>query len=140
MWFGLSQQLTKVWLDDVPVLSSQLMVVDTERNLGVVVDSQLSMSAHVAAVCHGGYYQLRQLRPLTRCMTDEDIKTLTHAFISSRLDYCNVLYCGIAEELLSRLLSVQNAAARLVTGLGRREHITLSCGSTTGCRFVSVLC
>ena len=43
---------------------------------------------------------------------------------ASRLDYCNVLYCGIAEGLLSRLQSVQNAAARLMTGLGRREHIT----------------
>jgi len=58
---------------------------------GVVVDSQLLMSAHVATVCYGGYYQLRQLMPLMRCMTDEAIKTLTHAFISSRLDYCNVL-------------------------------------------------
>jgi len=37
-----------------------------------------------------------------------------HAFISSRLDYCNVLYCSIAEGLLSRLQSVQNAAACLV--------------------------
>jgi len=112
-------------LDDVPVLSSHLRVVDTARNLiGVVVDSQLSMSAHVAAVCRGGYYQLRQLRPLTRYMTDEAIKTLTHAFISSQLDYCNVLYCGIAEELLSRLQTVQNGAARLVTGLGRREYTT----------------
>ena len=82
------------------------------------------MSAQVAALCRGGYYQLRQLRPLTRCMTSEAINTLTHAFISSRLDYCNVLYCGIVEGLLNRLQSVQNAAARLVTGLGRREHIT----------------
>jgi len=57
-------------------------------------------------------------------MTDETIKTLTHAFISSRLDYCDVLYCGIAEGLLSRLQSVQNAAACLVAGLGRWEHIT----------------
>jgi len=74
------------------------------------------MSAHVAAVCRGGYYQLRQLRPLKRCLTDEAFKTLTHAFISSRLDYCNVLFCGIAEGLFSRLQSVQNAAAHLVTG------------------------
>ena len=57
-------------------------------------------------------------------MTSEAINTLTHAFISSRLDYRNVLYCGIAEGLLNRLQSVQNAAARLVTGLGWREHIT----------------
>jgi len=107
-----------VRLDDVfPVLSSQLRVVDTARNLGVVVDSQLSVSAHIAAVCRGLYYQLRQLRSLKRCVTDEAIKTLTHAFISSRLDYCNIVYCGIAEGLLSRLQSVQNAVARLVTGL-----------------------
>jgi len=82
MWLESAQQLVKVRLDDVPVLSSQLRVVDTARNLGVVVDSQLSMSANVAAVCCGGYYQLR---PLKRCTTDEAIKVLTHAFISSRL-------------------------------------------------------
>jgi len=34
------------------------------------------------------------------------------------------MYCSIAEGLLNRLQSVQNAAARLVTALGRREHIT----------------
>jgi hypothetical protein len=47
-----------------------------------------------------------------------------HAFISSRLDYCNALYYGIADGLMDRLQSVQNAAARLVTGLERREHLT----------------
>ena len=105
MWFGSAQQLAKVRLDEVPMLSSQVRVIDAARNLGVVVDSQLSMSVQVAAVCRGGYYQLRQLRPLKRCMTAEAMKTLTHAFIGSRLDYCNVLYCGIAEGLLSRLQS-----------------------------------
>jgi len=83
MWLGSALQLTKVWLDDVPVLSTQLWVVDTARNIGVVVDSQLSMYAHVAAVCCGGYYQQRRLRPHNRCIADKTIKTLTHAFIGS---------------------------------------------------------
>jgi len=51
-------------------------------------------------------------------------KILTHVFISSRLNCCNVLYCSMAKGLLSRLLSAQNATTRLVTGLGRWEHIT----------------
>ena len=123
MWLGSDKQLAKVRLHDIPVLSSQIRVVDAARNLGVVVDSQLSMSAQVAAVCRSGYYQLRQLRPLKRCMTDEAIITMTHAFIGSRLDYCNALYYGITDGLLGRLQSVQNAAARLVTGVGRCEHI-----------------
>jgi len=49
MWLG-SVQLAKVRLGDVAVLSSQLRVVDTARNFVVIVDSQLSMSVHVAAV------------------------------------------------------------------------------------------
>jgi len=69
MWLGSAQQLAKLRLDEVPVLSSQVKVVDTAKNLVVVVDSQLtqlSMTAHVAAVCRGGYYQLLQLLPRYR--------------------------------------------------------------------------
>jgi len=49
---------------------------------------------------------------------------VVRAFVSSRLDYCNSLLCGIAGNLLQKLQSVQNAAARLITRTGRREHIT----------------
>ena len=51
-------------------------------------------------------------------------KALVQAFISCRLDYCNSLLFGISDGLLRRLQSVQNAAARLVTGARRCDHIT----------------
>jgi len=51
-------------------------------------------------------------------------KTLVQAFISCRLDYCNSLLYGISDGLLQRIQSVQNAAARLVTGTRRSDHIT----------------
>ena len=69
-------------------------------------------------------YWLRQLPPLVRCLSEDAVKTLIQAFINTRLDYCNSLYFGIADGLMSRLQSVQNAAARLVTGVRRCEHIT----------------
>ena len=50
--------------------------------------------------------------------------TLVHSFISTRLDYCNSVLYGIADNQLQRLQSVQNAAAQLVTGTRRTEHIT----------------
>jgi len=46
------------------VASASNNVSKTAYNLGVIVDSQLTLSAPVAAVCRSGYYQLRQLRPL----------------------------------------------------------------------------
>jgi len=72
-------------------------------------------------VCRTGYYQLR---PLVRCLYEDAAKILIQAFINARLDYCNSLYFGIADSLMSRLQSVQNAAARLVTGVRRCDHIT----------------
>ena len=65
MWLGTSQQLDKITVRDVPLLSTEVTVVDSARNLGVIIDNQLSLDAHVAVVCCSGYYQLRHwCRPL----------------------------------------------------------------------------
>ena len=47
MWLGSIQQLTKLDITHVRVLSSCVAVQDTARELGVVIDSQLSLSAYV---------------------------------------------------------------------------------------------
>ena len=54
MWLGplgTSQQLAKITVIDVPLLSTMVTVVDSARDLGVVIDSQLCLDAHVAALC-----------------------------------------------------------------------------------------
>jgi len=60
---------------------------------------------------------------MVTCLLTLPIQILVHAFVSSRLDYCNALLYGVSEGLLRRQ-SAQNAAARLVTGARRRDHIT----------------
>ena len=115
----------KIIIKDIPLLSSVVPVVDSARNLGVNIDSQLSMDVHVAAVCRSGYYQLRQLRPLTRSLSAAAAETVVHAFIASRLDYCNALLYGVSDRLMCRLQSVQIAAARLVTGARRCDNYTV---------------
>jgi len=57
-------------------------------------------------------------------MSAEAVKTLVQALISCRLYYCNSLFYGITKGLMSRLQSVQNAAAHLVSGARRYGHIT----------------
>jgi len=80
------------------------------------------MTDHVTAVCRTGYFWLRQLRSVAQSLTSEAAESLVHAFISCRLDYCNALLYGIADGQLQRLQSVQNAAARLVTGTRRTDR------------------
>ena len=44
--------------------------------------------------------------------------------MTTRLDYCNALYVGVSASSIARLQMVQNAAARLLTGTRKYEHIT----------------
>ena len=104
-------------------------------NLGVTIDSELRMADHIANFCKSSYFQLRQLRQIRRSLTTDARKTLVHAFISSRLDYCNSLLFGIGEGLVKKLQSVQNAAARFIMGIKKHDHITRCFETCTGCRY-----
>jgi len=94
------------------------------RDLGVVIDSRLTMADYIMSVCRSAYYHLRQIRHTVQSLTPDGSKTLVQAFISGRMDYCNSLLYGMTDSLFLRLQSVQNAAARLITRTSRREHIT----------------
>jgi len=63
-------------------------------------------------------------RSSDRCHLTPSRRWSLQAFISCRLGYCNSMFYGITDGLMSRLQSVQNAAARLVSGARRYDHIT----------------
>jgi len=55
MWLCAGHLLQQVDISDIPVLSSTVRVVQSARDLGVILDSQLSLSAHIAALCRSGF-------------------------------------------------------------------------------------
>ncbi len=53
-----------------------------------------------------------------------DAEKLVHAFMTSRLDYCNALLGGCPASSINKLQIIQNAAVRVLTRSRKYDHIT----------------
>ena len=114
---SLSDQLAS--LDNVSVASSS-----TVKNLGVVFDQDLSFAAHINQACRTAYFHLRNIAKIRNILSKNDAEKLVHAFVTSRLDYCNALLAACPKSTIKSFQLVQNTAARILTGTRRTEHIS----------------
>ena len=121
---GRPKSLQKAQVHHVNVGSATVIEKQSVRNLGVVFDSQLTMQAQVNSICKACYFHLKNIKCIRNYLSKSATSCLVHALISSRLDYCNSLLSGIPSKMIQQLQHIQNAAARVVSGVGRREHIT----------------
>lgn len=124
IWFITPHQTNVVPTSHLSVGSASIIPSTTVRNLGVILDKQLNFSSQASNVIKSCFYQLKQLGRVKRSMSRENLKMLLHAFISTRLDYCNSLLAGQPICLINRFQTVQNAAARMYAGLSRSSSIT----------------
>ena len=92
------------------------------RVLGVIISSDLSLDQHVSKVCSAAFYRLRQLRRIRKSLDRESATTLVHAFVTSRVDYCNAVYAMSPLAIINRLQRVMNAAARVISNTGKYDR------------------
>ncbi len=94
------------------------------RDLGVLLDYELTMKKHVNKVASTCFYQLRRLRQIRHLVGQDLTAQLVHAFVLSRLDYGNSSLAGLPMSTIAPLQRVQNATARLIMNLGPRDNVT----------------
>lgn len=107
----------RVGLDQVAPSSSV-------RNLGIYIDTDLSMSKHITQTVARCFGALRQLRSIRKLISAEVLQRLVVTLVITRLDYGNATLAGQPAYQLHRLQAVLNAGARLVFHGRRNEHIT----------------
>ena len=94
------------------------------RNLGVIFDNHFNFDKQISAVVKASFFQLRLLAKTKAYFSQADLEKTIHAFVTCRLDYCNSLYIGMDKSSINRLQLIQDAAARLLSGKKKRDHIT----------------
>ncbi len=104
--------------------SLSLKTSNQAKNLGIIFDSNLSFKKHISIVTKTAYYHLRNISTVRDILSPSDSEKLVHAFVTSRLDYCNSVFAGLPKSSIKHLQRVQNAAARMLTRCKIRNHIT----------------
>ncbi len=113
-----------VSVDEVVVAEGEENLLKTVKNLGVILDSNLSFENHISNVTKTAFFHLRNIAKLRNMLSVSDAEKLVHAFMTSRLDYCNALLGGCPASSINKLQIVQNAAARVLTRSRKYDHIT----------------
>ena len=73
------------------------------RNIGVLYDTFMPMEHHVTAVCKAGFYHLLDISRIKNYISRHTGEKLEHAYIPSRLDFCN----SLPKQTIKRLQHVQ---------------------------------
>ncbi len=98
-----SSARAKVNLPPLVINGVEVVPSSTVRNLGVILDSNLTMTAHISAVCRRAFFHLRRIVRIKKFLSPAATAQLIHAFVASQLDYGNALLVGLPSAQLDRL-------------------------------------
>lgn len=124
VWFASSRRQHQIPSDPVRVGSTYVPPASTARDLGVHLDSDISLKKHINLTVRACFAALRRIRTLRRSLPRHALLTLIRALVVSKVDYCNSVLNGLPGRQLDRLQSILNAAARIIFSARKYDHIT----------------
>ena len=90
-----NQKLKIIEIDQMHIHNTRINFSFKAKNLGLNLDSALSMDVHIKHLCKILNFELRKLSQIRKYLDVNSTKTLASAFILNRLDYCNSVFAGL---------------------------------------------
>ncbi len=111
-----------LWADLITCLSylSHILYKQQQHTLNVHV--QVYVKARGTNTWQ--FYHLKNIARIRSFVYSQDLEKHVHAFITSRVDYCNGLLAGLPKKTVRQLQLILNTAARILTRTRKSEHIT----------------
>ena len=81
IWFYSGRRQLGFVENDIELFGNRIAPVHAVRDLGVMLDSKMTMSQHVLRVCQNCYFQIRLIRRLGKALSVESKLLLVHALV-----------------------------------------------------------
>ena len=101
----------------------QLPLNGSVKNLGTIFNKCINIYEHVTSLCRAANYHLKNLHFLKTFLTQGTLITVVHAFVASRIDYCNSLLYGISDYNINLQQRIQNSRTRVLINLSIIWHL-----------------
>jgi hypothetical protein len=124
LWCASSRRQHQLPDVPLPVGCDVVTPVRHVRDLGIYIDSNVTMTTHISRTVSSCFAAMRRIRSIRRSVTRPVLLSLVVSLVLSRLDYGSAILAGLPRHQLDRLQAVLNAAARLVFSARRRDHVT----------------
>ena len=82
------------------------------------------MEDHNKKICKSCHFHLTNIGKIRSYLDRESTEAIIHAFVTTKLHYCNAILYGLPKVLLNRTQLVHNRAARICFVTKKYEHIT----------------
>ena len=121
-----SQLRTIGAVGQVSVGGALINLTDSIKNLGLLLNSELTFNKHVSKVCQSSYFHVMAPRWIRGLLSSEVAVTVACVMVWTRLrlNYCNSILYGTLKNNISRLQCAQNTLAYVVTQMKKFDHIT----------------
>ena len=120
---GTAQGLNKLPSIELKVGNNIIKPSASVRNLGIVLDSHMSMTQQVNSLISSVNYHLRNIRRIAKFLDQDTKHHVIRCLILSRMDYGNALLYGCKSKDLDRLQALQNKAVKLIFNAGKRDSL-----------------
>ncbi len=122
--FGSRQMMKKIPDFKLSLLQKELIPAEFVKDLGVMFDSNLSFDKHILATVSSCMSKLGQISRAKHAFSKDLLVKIINALVFSKLFYCSSVWSNTSNSNIRKLQSVQNFAARIVSGRRKFDHIT----------------
>ena len=108
----------------ITVLGEKIIPLQTVKDLGMTLDSSLTYDKHIVDTVSKCITELCQINRVKHIFDKHTLSLIINALVFSKMYYCSSVWSNTSKKNISKLQSVQNFAARVITGFGKYDHVT----------------
>ena len=125
MLFGTRQLMSRQsTTPTLTFLGKTLSPVTSAKDLGVILDPNLTYNAHISQLVSSCLAKLVQISRVKHSFDKESLSLMIKSLVFSKMFYCSSVWANTSSCNIKKLQLIHNFASRIITEAAKFDHVT----------------